>query len=222
LDHLLAGALTIASDLGLFLDETWRLHPEVCKFTSELFYENRLRSRHGRDVHLVRSTSRASGAGLRYLPVLHEGNQSSSPEEAEQIRILVAEILAAGSTWIDRDGREALVELQDILVIAPYNAQLFELQSRLPVGARVGTVDKFQGQEAAIVIYSMTTSSRADAPRGMEFLYSLNRLNVATSRAMCLCVLVGSPTLFEPDCRTPEQARMANAFCRYRELAAVI
>jgi uncharacterized protein len=124
--------------------------------------------------------------------------------------------------WIDRNGREARVGLNDILIIAPYNAQLFELQSRLPSGARIGTVDKFQGQEAAIVIYSMTTSSRADAPRGMEFLYNLNRLNVATSRAMCLCVLVGAPALFEPDCRTPEQVRMANAFCRYLELASTI
>src|SRR6185437_6043729 len=110
---------------------------------------------------------------------------------------------------------------KDILIIAPYNAQVFHLKERLPK-ARVGTVDKFQGQEAAIVIYSMATSSYADAPHGMEFLYSLNRLNVATSRAMCLCVLVGSPSLFEPDCRTPEQVRMANAFCRYLELASAL
>jgi len=86
-------------------------------------------------------------------------------------------------------------------------------------GARIGTVDKFQGQQAPIVIYSMTTSTHADAPRGMEFLYSLNRLNVATSRAKCLCILVGSPALFEPECRTPRQMQLANAFCRYLEIA---
>jgi superfamily I DNA and/or RNA helicase len=108
--------------------------------------------------------------------------------------------------------------LADILIIAPYNAQVFELQRRLP-DARVGTVDKFQGQEAPLVIFSMTTSSHADAPRGMEFLYSLNRLNVATSRAKCICVLVASPSVFEADCRTPDQMRMANAYCRYLELA---
>jgi uncharacterized protein len=108
-----------------------------------------------------------------------------------------------------------------MLIIAPYNAQVFELQERLP-GYHIGTVDKFQGQEAAIVIYSMTSSSHADAPRGMEFLYSPNRLNVATSRAMCLCILVGSPALFEPECKTPRQMELANAFCRYRELAKVI
>ncbi len=90
---------------------------------------------------------------------------------------------------MDRDGSSRPITLEDILIIAPYNAQVFEIQRRLP-NARVGTVDKFQGQEAAIVIYSVTTSSHADAPRGMEFLYSLNRLNVAVSRAKCVCVLV--------------------------------
>jgi predicted RecB family nuclease len=218
LDHILGGKATIDATEGLFLDETWRLHPDICAFTSELFYEGRLRSRAGLERQTVKSTSRCAGTGLRYLPVTHQGNQSSSPEEADRIRDLVHQVLRAGSSWIDRDGREQPVTLEDILIIAPYNAQVFELQERLP-GGRIGTVDKFQGQEAPIVIYSMTTSSHADAPRGMDFLYSLNRLNVATSRAMCICILVGSPALFEPECRTPRQMQMANAFCRYLELA---
>lgn len=221
LDHILGENATIGEDEGLFLNETWRLHPSICAFTSELFYGGRLRSRDGLAAQVVRSTSRVSGAGLRYLPVLHQGNQSASPEEADRIEALVAEILQSRSTWIDREGNEAPVELKDILIIAPYNAQVIELQQRLP-GAHIGTVDKFQGQEAAIVIYSMTTSSHADAPRGMDFLYSLNRLNVATSRAKCVCVLVGSPALFEPECRTPWHMEMANAFCRYLELAQTI
>jgi uncharacterized protein len=133
----------------------------------------------------------------------------------------VSDILSSDASWVDRMGVERAVTLEDILIIAPYNAQVFELQERLP-GARVGTVDKFQGQEAPIVIYSMTTSSHADAPRGMEFLYSQNRLNVATSRAKCVCVLVGSPSVFEAECRTPRHMQLANAFCRYLELAAVI
>jgi superfamily I DNA and/or RNA helicase len=83
----------------------------------------------------------------------------------------------------------------------------------------VGTVDKFQGQEAPVVIYSMTTSRPEDAPRGMTFLYNPNRLNVATSRAKCLCILVASPRLFEPDCQSPDQMKLANALCRYREMA---
>jgi superfamily I DNA and/or RNA helicase len=193
-------------------------HPTVCAFTSELFYEGRLRPRPGLELQEIRSTGPLHGSGLRYWPVAHAGNQSSSPEEAEVVRTLVTDVLAAHPTWINREGLEWPLTLADILIIAPYNAQVFELQTRLP-SARIGTVDKFQGQEAPLVIYSMTTSSHADAPRGMEFLYSLNRLNVATSRARCLCVLVASPMVFEADCRTPEQMRLANAYCRYLELA---
>jgi superfamily I DNA and/or RNA helicase len=162
-----------------------------------------------------------SGAGLRFLPILHEGNQSASIEEAEAIRDLVADILSSDANWVDREGIERPITIEDILIIAPYNAQVFELQDRIP-GAKIGTVDKFQGQEAPIVIYSMTTSSHADAPRGMEFLYSSNRLNVATSRAKCVCILVGSPQVFEAECRTPRQMQLANAFCRYLELAEIV
>jgi predicted RecB family nuclease len=218
LDHILGSHATVPADRGLFLAETWRLHPRICAFNSELFYESRLHPRAGLENQAIKSNGRLNGAGLRYLPIVHQGNQSSSPEEADRIRDLVAEILSGGTTWIDREGVEAPVGLEEILVIAPYNAQVFELQDRIP-GARVGTVDKFQGREAPIVIYSMTTSSHSDAPRGMEFLYSANRLNVATSRAKCICVVVASPRLFEPECRTPRQMQLANAFCRYLELA---
>lgn len=150
--------------------------------------------------------------------MIHEGNQSSSPEEAESIRRLVEDILNTGTTWIDRAGVERPVTLDDILIIAPFNAQVSEIQERIR-GATVGTVDKFQGKEAAVVIYSMTSSSPADAPRGMEFLYSGNRLNVATSRARCISVIVASPRIFEVECRTPHQMALANAFCRYLEMA---
>jgi superfamily I DNA and/or RNA helicase len=105
------------------------------------------------------------------------------------------------------------------LIVSPYNAQVSDIANRI-TDARVGTVDKFQGQEAPVVIYSLTTSSPEDAPRGMEFLYSLNRLNVATSRARALCILVGSPRLFEPECRSPRQMQLANALCRYWEMSS--
>ena len=115
----------------------------------------------------------------------HTGNQSSSIEEADAVARLVNSIMAGGTSWTDRCGVEKPLTLDDILIITPYNAQVFEIQQRLP-GARVGTVDKFQGQEAPIAIYSMATSSHADAPRGMEFLYSSNRFNVADlARAVC-------------------------------------
>jgi len=218
LDHILGAHATVQRDRGLFLAETWRLHPDICAFNSELFYEKRLRSRAGLEKQEIRSTSRVSGAGLRYLPVEHAGNQNSAKEEAEAVRLLVSEILDAGSTWIDRQGVERPIGLGDILIVAPYNAQVFEVQELIS-GAHVGTVDKFQGQEAPIVIYSMTTSSHSDAPRGMEFLYSANRLNVAVSRAKCVCVIVASPRLFEAECRIPRQMQLANAFCRYLEMA---
>lgn len=218
LHHLLGGQQTIAPDRGLFLGQTWRLHPDICRFTSEMFYEGRLHPRPGLERQLVLSHGPVFGSGLRFVPVLHEGNTSSAPEEAERVAELVNAILASRATWIDREGVERPVGLSDVMVIAPYNAQVFELQDRLP-GARIGTVDKFQGQETPIVIYSMTTSTHADAPRGMEFLYSLNRLNVATSRAQCVCVLVASPAVLEAECRTPRQMQLANAYCRYLELS---
>jgi superfamily I DNA and/or RNA helicase len=155
---------------------------------------------------------------MRYLPVVHHGNQNCSPEEARAVGALVESILESKAVWVDRDGAEKPVTLNEIIIITPYNAQVFEIQQRLP-GARVGTVDKFQGQEAPIAIYSTATSSRADAPRGMEFLYSLNRLN---SRAKSICIVVCSPDLFEADCRTPRQMQLANAFCRFIELAGSV
>lgn len=221
LDHLLGAHATVPPERGLFLPETWRLHPSICAFNSELFYEGRLHSLPGLEKQGIKSKGRITGAGLRYSPVEHAGNQSSSPEEVERVCALVDEIMQSDTSWIDRDRVEAPLTLKDILIIAPYNAQVFALQERLPT-ACIGTVDKFQGQEAPIVIYSMTTSSHADAPRGMEFLYSANRLNVATSRAKCMCIVVASPTLFEAECRTPRQMQLANAFCRYLEMATTL
>ena len=218
LTHILDEAPTVPSDRGLFLEETWRLHPDICAFTSEMFYDEKLRPKHGLDCQVINSTGVLRGAGLRYLAIEHVGNQNRSAEEAEAISDLVGDILDSSSTWTDRDGVERALTQNDIVIITPYNAQVFEIQQRLP-GALVGTVDKFQGQEAPVAIYSMATSSHAEAPRGMEFLYSLNRLNVATSRAKCVSVIVSCPRLFEAECRTPREIKLANTFCRYLEMA---
>jgi uncharacterized protein len=208
-------------DRGLFLGETWRLNPAVCQFTSELFYEGKLTSLPGLDIQVLGGPTPFAGAGLFYVPVLHEGNQNDCPEEADKILEIVHGLIAPGITWTNRKGQVSPVALEDILIVAPYNAQVATIAQRLP-GARVGTVDKFQGQEAPVVIYSTTTSDPEDAPHGMEFLFSRNRLNVATSRAKCVCILVGNPRLFEPECRTPLQMRLANSFCRYLEVARQI
>jgi len=155
---------------------------------------------------------------LWIAPVIHEGNQNSSDEEVDTVVEIVQQLLQPGVRWTDMYGNTNPLRLNDVLIVSPYNAQVYKLIQRRP-GARIGTVDKFQGQEAPVVIYSMATSAPEDAPRGMEFLYSANRFNVATSRARCACILVANPRLFEPECRTPRQMRLANAFCRYLEVA---
>ncbi|NOT42914.1 MAG: AAA family ATPase, partial [Alphaproteobacteria bacterium] len=218
LSHILGGHQTIEKHRGLFLEQTWRLHPDICRFTSETFYEGRLKPIEGLENQRVVAKGPLHGSGLRFVPVRHSGNKNSAPEEAERIEALVVALLNGSPSWIDRHGEEKPLTLDNVLIIAPYNAQVFAIRDRLP-HAHVGTVDKFQGQEAPVVIYSMATSTPEEAPRGMEFLYSLNRLNVATSRAQCLCAIVASPDLFEPECRTPRQIQLANAHCRFRELA---
>jgi uncharacterized protein len=218
LEHLLNGARTIPPDKGLFLERTWRLHPAICEFTSEVFYEGRLNSRDGLERQCVTGHPWLSGSNLWFFSVQHEGNQNSAPEEVECIATLVESLLRPGVNWVDDKGQTRALQMEDILIVAPYNAQVSDLMTRIPQ-ARIGTVDKFQGQQAPVVIYSLTTSSPEDAPRGMEFLYSLNRLNVATSRAQAMVIIVGSPLLLEPECKSPRQMQLANALCRYAELA---
>ncbi len=202
LQHLLAGHATIPPDRGLFLERTYRLHPDVCGYISEQFYEGRLGT-----APVCETRTTPFGTGLRWLPVEHEACRQESREEAERVREEVERLRAAG------------VGAEEIMVVAPYNAQVNLLRDLLPPGVPVGTVDKFQGQEAKVVLYSLTSSSGDDVPRNLEFLLSRNRLNVAISRAQCLAYLVCSPRLLEVNCRTIDQMRLANALCRFAELA---
>lgn len=197
------------------------MHPDVCAFTSEMFYEDRLLARDNLDRQAIQSGGRLTGSGLRFAGVPHVGNQNASREEAAVIADLIAELLATGARFTDAEGTACPLTAADIMVITPYNAQVAELRDKLP-DVHIGTVDKFQGQEAPLVFYSMATSSGAEAPRGMEFLFSLNRLNVATSRAKALCVLVASPHLLAAECRTPRQMQLINALCRYLEMASFV
>jgi len=214
---------TIAADRGLFLDTTWRLHPDISRFTSEVYYEGRLTSKPGLERQSLEGDPRLSGSGLRLLPVLHTGNTARSIEEADEISSVVGQLLSGTMEWRDEEDTASVLTPSDVLIIAPYNAQVALLEEKIPAMiGRIGTVDRFQGQEAPVVIYSMTASSTDDAPRGMEFLYNPNRFNVATSRAKALCILVGSPALLEPQCKSPKEMKMANGYCRFRELAAVL
>jgi uncharacterized protein len=203
---------------GLFLETTYRLHPLVCAFVSEAFYDGKLEPDASTELQNLAASNGSGGLGLRYLPVSHTGNRTMSLEEVDRVNHTFRTLL--GLPWTDRRGTTRPIAVADVLVVAPYNAQVRRLIETLPEGARVGTVDKFQGQEAPVVIYSMATSSVDDAPRGMDFLLSLNRLNVAVSRAQGLVVLVCGPELLKARCRTPGQMRLAAALCRLVERAA--
>jgi uncharacterized protein len=219
LAHVLAGQATIGPDRGLFLETTWRLHRALCDFTSEVFYDDRLEP----EAHLERQRlsvpiELVDGVGPRLLHVPTDGADNESPIEADAIAKLATTLVDEGA-WTNAAGLTNRLTWKDVLIVAPFNAQVGAIRRRLPPEARVGTVDKFQGQEAPISLYSMTTSSPELAPRGMDFLYSRNRLNVATSRARCIAVVVASPDLLRVRARTPEQMRLANAFCRFAELS---
>ena len=193
------------------------MHPQLCQFTSEVFYDGKLTSAEGLENQQILGDLPPSGSGLRVLPVAHQGNSNASPEEARQVARLVRGL--AGRPWRDRNGTLLSLGPGEIVVVTPYNAQIRAIQDALaeagcPDGVQVGTVNKFQGREAPVAIYSMATSSADDAPRGMEFLYDPHRLNVATSRARAMAVIVASPDLIRVSCRTPRQMLLANALCR--------
>jgi superfamily I DNA and/or RNA helicase len=220
LEHLLGHALTMPPELGVFLPETRRLCPAICAFTSRVFYDGRLHAIAGLERQMILGEEPFSGSGLRFVPVSHTGNTNQSEEEVAQVVEIVTRLLSSGTLFVNSAGSERPLEPKDVLVVAPYNAQVGALRERLPAlasGVKVGTVDKFQGAEAPVVIYSMTTSSAEDAPRGLEFLYSLNRLNVATSRAQALVILVANPELASVRCKTPRQMQLVNALCAYLE-----
>jgi uncharacterized protein len=141
----------------------------------------------------------------------------ASVEEAARVREIFGRLI--GGEWVDRQGERRRIGETDILIVAPYNAHVRRLRDLLPRAARVGTVDLFQGQEAPVVIYSTATSSPEDQPRAMNFLYSLNRFNVAISRAQVLAIVVSSPELRFVRCRSPRELVQANALCRFIALA---
>jgi uncharacterized protein len=224
LEHVLGGEPVIDSHRGIFLPQTYRLHPDVNAFTSEVFYARQLTSAPEAGRQDLIAPGRLSGTGVRWVPVVHAGNRNKSEEEADVVRSLYRKLLHG--RWTDAGGRSEPMRPDDILVVAPYNAQVDLLTEKLQPLAdgvdgtlRVGTVDKIQGQQAAAVIYSMATSSQDEMPRTLEFLYSLNRLNVATSRGRCLAAIVCSPDLLRVRVHTPFQMRLANALCRFVELA---
>lgn len=218
LEHILQKQKTIPQSQGVFLGNTWRMHPAINEYISELFYDDRLQTKTGTENQRLEGPTFYKEPGLYIELVMHEGNQNCSIEEKEKTVAIINDLLQGNNCWIDFDGRKHELKPHHIKIISPYNAQVETLQAALP-GIQIGTVDKFQGQEAPVIIYSMATSSSEDAPRGMEFLYSLNRFNVAVSRARAIFILVASAALFEPLCRSPKQMQLANSLCRLKEMS---
>lgn len=215
LAHLLGDKKTMPSELGYFLDTTFRLHPIIAKAVSRLQYEDRLHA----DARCERRSLEGIDPGIHVIDVEHLGNTVSSIEEADELLARIPQLLGRNWTGVDSDGQptspQPLGE-EDILVVTGYNAQVRYLKSRLKAagyhGIKVGTVDKFQGQEAPIVFVSMVTSSSEDLPRGIEFLLSPNRLNVAISRAQWACYILRSPHLAVMEPTSPDGMVMLGKF----------
>jgi uncharacterized protein len=216
LDFLMQGHATVPPEQGIFLGTTHRMHPAVCQPISEGVYEGRLISSPAcaaQGLELNTSADPALKAhGVVYVPVPHTHRSQTSPEEAQRIKALFDSLLQ--QQWTDRTGNTRPITPDDILVVAPYNAQVRVLRQVLGQQARVGTVDKFQGQEAAVAIVSMTTSDAENLPRSLDFLFSKNRLNVAVSRAKCLAMVVASPGLQGMDCGTVEEMGLLSFYAR--------
>jgi uncharacterized protein len=219
LEYLLNGMATIPQEQGIFLGTTWRMHPEVCTLISDMIYEGRLEAEPRNINQQIILNEEAHPdlvpAGVRFVPAVHDGCSQKSHQEAEIIKGLIESL--SRQKYQDREHTIHSFGLENILVVAPYNMQVNLLKSVLPEKARVGTVDKFQGQQAEVVIVSMTTSSQEYLPRHIDFLFSKNRLNVALSRARCLAVVVANPELMSIKCSQPDQVALVNALCWVRE-----
>ena len=221
LEYLLAGNATVPQHLGLFLPESRRMHPDVCRFVSDAVYEGRLGTIPETARHRVLRSPATSlvpaETGIVWVPVEHHGCDQKSDEECEKIVAITEELL--GRRVVDRHGVERDMTVSDILVVTPFNLQVRCLREKLPPGIEVGSVDKFQGQEAPVVIVSLCSSTLEEAPRGASFLLNPNRLNVAVSRAEALAIVVGSPELMEVRCRSVEEMRLVNLLCHLVQYA---
>jgi superfamily I DNA and/or RNA helicase len=215
LEYLLAGHNTVPTERGIFLPVSRRMHPDVCRFISEIVYEGRLESDSGAAHQKIIGSSNDRLSGVHLIEIEHAGNVQSSLEEVSAIREKIQFLL--GLRFRDRNGFERNLDLRDILVVAPYNLQVNALKAGLPRGTQVGTVDKFQGQEAVVCLLSMTSSSADDIPRGVDFLFSLNRINVAISRAQVLSLVFASSRLLEVPCSNVDDMRLVNSLCALKK-----
>lgn len=216
LDYLLHSTPTIPDTIGVFLGTTYRMHSAVNWFVSDAIYEGKLEAAVENDRQRIEVPTNYHGilnkdAGIVLAPVVHEGNTQASDEEVEQIVVLAHELL--GRMFTTKEGLIRPIDWADMLFVAPYNHQVNKLRHALGEHAKVGSVDKFQGQEAPIVFLSMCASNANESPRGIEFLFNKNRINVAVSRAQCMVVMVYSSTLLEASTNNLAKLAMINLFC---------
>ncbi|HBI21280.1 MAG TPA: helicase, partial [Legionella sp.] len=217
LDYLLHATPTIPDNMGIFLGTTYRMHSAVNQFISDAIYEGKLESAPDNDRQRIQVPQHDQGilnveAGIISIPVAHEGNTQASDEEVEEIVTLAHQLL--GRQYTEKNGTERAIDWDDMLFMAPYNHQVNKLKIALGERAHVGSVDKFQGQEAPIVFLSMCASNANESPRGINFLFDKNRLNVAISRAQSMAIVVYSPALLETSPTNMDQIAMINTFCR--------
>jgi predicted RecB family nuclease len=217
LGHLLGDALTVSDDRGVLLDVTWRMHPDVCSFISDVMYEGKLESHES----CIGQTTGA-GTGLRWIRAEHDERSTESPEEAALVAAKILELI--GQPWTDQYGVARPLTAADFMVVAPYNDQRRCIENalgddRATSQVEVGTVDKFQGSEAAVVLFSMGTSSARFMPRTADFLFSKNRLNVAISRARCLVYVVCTNELLDTRAHNVEEMELISALCAFVERA---
>ncbi|MDC0417827.1 TM0106 family RecB-like putative nuclease [Candidatus Pelagibacter sp.] len=214
LEYLLEGYDTIPPEKGIFLNETRRLNKNICEFISSSFYESRLKPHPvTSERHVKLKLDKIKDEGINFIPMSHENNTQKSIEESEYIKDLMAKIV--GKKCKDNAvSKERNLELKDILVVAPFNMQVNNLTRNLPENSKVGTIDKFQGQEAKIVFISMTASDPENIPRHKGFLFSRNRLNVGISRAECVTFILFNPNLLNTSCQKIEEMRLINNFCK--------
>jgi hypothetical protein len=204
----------VPQDSGLFLGESRRMHPAVCRFISESIYEGRLGSYPDCALQRIAVAGPLVNQenGIVFSPVEHDGNIQQSDEEVARVKVIYQELL--GQPYRDKDGEERQLGLNDFLFIAPYNAQVRALKAALPEGARVGSVDKFQGQEAPVCILSLCSSYGEYGSRGLGFILDRNRINVAISRAQCLAVVIADTRIAGTTPSTLDEMMLLNLFCK--------
>ena len=215
-EYLLEGNDTINSNKGIFIDKSRRLHPKLRQFISENFYDERLKNfdfTEKRKIIFSNKKDSIPETGIVMIDANHkEVCRQKSEEEGSLVKDFYDRLL--GSTFLDENDNKKIMDEEDILVVAPYNVQVNYLKSILPKGAKVGTIDKFQGQQAPATIISMTTSDPESLPRNVDFFFSRNRLNVAISRSQCLSIIIMNKKILEIACKKIKHIHLVNTFMK--------